>query len=157
MSLEMQFSTDLAQMNTQPQRIKVDDAARTNDNRGISWCPDSCQGKLLDLVSLTNLFGMRYPRLRHICSFAYFLEYFQLFLVDNVFEEYQEFSSIKSPTFVFCLAFAWFFANFSLALLRKVFLIKKVCSVIWLWYNNNMWNYSCLFLNLFIFKTKIYL
>ena len=60
----MQFSTDLALMNTQPQRIKVDDATRTNDNRGISWCPDSCKGKLLNLVSLTNLFETLYP---HLC------------------------------------------------------------------------------------------
>ena len=59
----MQFSTDLALMNTQPQRIKVDDATRTNDNRGIPWCSDSCKGKLLNLVSLTNLFEMLYPRL----------------------------------------------------------------------------------------------
>ena len=36
LSTEMQFLTDLALMNTQPQRIKVDDATRTNDNRGIS-------------------------------------------------------------------------------------------------------------------------
>ena len=59
----MQFSTDLALMNTQPQRIKVDDATRTNNNRGISWRPGSCKGKLLNLVSLTNPFEMLYPRL----------------------------------------------------------------------------------------------
>ena len=59
----MQFSTDLALMNTKPQRIKVDDATRTNDNRGISWCPNSCKGKLLNLVSLANLFEMLYSRL----------------------------------------------------------------------------------------------
>ena len=50
-------------MNTQPQSIKVDDATRTNDNRGISWYPDSCKGKRLNLVSLTNLFETLYPRL----------------------------------------------------------------------------------------------
>ena len=66
LSTEMQFLTDLALMKTQPQRIKVDDATRTNDNRGISWCPDSCQGKLLNLVSLTNLFEMLYPRLLYM-------------------------------------------------------------------------------------------
>ena len=53
-------------MNTQPQRIKVDDATRTNDNKGISWCPNSWQGKLLNLVSLTNLFEILYPRLKSI-------------------------------------------------------------------------------------------
>ena len=50
-------------MNTQPQRIKADDATRTNDSRGISWCPDSCKEKLLNLVSLTNLFETLYLRL----------------------------------------------------------------------------------------------
>ena len=63
LSTEMQFSTDLALMNTQPQRIKVDDATRTNDSRDISWYPDSCKGKLLKLISLTNLFETLYPRL----------------------------------------------------------------------------------------------
>ena len=63
LSTEKQFSTKLALMNTQPQRIKVDYAIRTNDNRGISWCPESCKGKLLNLVSLTNLFEILYPRL----------------------------------------------------------------------------------------------
>ena len=63
LSTEMQFSTDLALMNTQPQRIKVDDATRTNDNRGISRYPDSFKEKLLNLVSLTNLLEMLYPRL----------------------------------------------------------------------------------------------
>ena len=59
----MQFSTDLALMNTQPQCIKADDATRTNDNKGIAWCTDSCKGKLLNLVSLTNIFETLYPRL----------------------------------------------------------------------------------------------
>ena len=66
LSTEMQFSTDLALMNTQPQRIKVDDATRTNDNRGITWCPESCEEKHLNLVSLTNLFEMLYPRLLYM-------------------------------------------------------------------------------------------
>ena len=35
-STEMQFSTGLAMMNTQPQRIKVEDATSTNDSRDIS-------------------------------------------------------------------------------------------------------------------------
>ena len=53
-STEMQFSTDLALINIRPQNIKVDDATRTNGNRSISWCPDSCQGKLLNLEPLWN-------------------------------------------------------------------------------------------------------
>ena len=36
LSTEMQFLTDLALMNTDPQRIKVDNATLTNDNAGIS-------------------------------------------------------------------------------------------------------------------------
>ena len=48
---------------TQSQSIKVDDATRTNDDRGIFWCPDNCQEKPLNLVSLTSLFEMLYPRL----------------------------------------------------------------------------------------------
>ena len=64
LSTGMQFATDLVLMNTQPQRFKADDATRTNHNRGISWCPDNRKGKLLNLVSLTNLFEMFYPRLR---------------------------------------------------------------------------------------------
>ena len=36
LSTEMQFSTDLALMNIQPQRIKVDDVTHTNDNKGLS-------------------------------------------------------------------------------------------------------------------------
>ena len=45
LSTEMQFSTDLALMNTQPQRIKVDEKTRTNGSRDISSYPDSCKGK----------------------------------------------------------------------------------------------------------------
>ena len=67
LSTKIQFSTDLALMNIQPQRIKVDDATRTNDSRDISWYPDSCKGKLLKLVSLTNLFETLYPRLIERC------------------------------------------------------------------------------------------
>ena len=40
-------------------------------------------------------------------------------------EESQQFSIIQSSASECCLTFAWFFANFSLVLLIKVFLIKK--------------------------------
>ena len=57
---------------------------------------------------------------RHTFSFAYFLKYVLFFSnswlitwMKNVNEE--------------CLAFAWFFATFSLALLIKVLLIKNPC------------------------------
>ena len=59
--------------------------------------------------------------------FEHFLEYFLLFLDDNVDEEREEFSSSESSASGCCLAFALFFANFRLALLIKVLLIKKAC------------------------------
>ena len=51
---EMQFSTDLALMNTQPRYQSWQ--RNTNDNGGISSCPDSSKGKLLNQsVWLTSL------------------------------------------------------------------------------------------------------
>ena len=47
--------------------MKLIVSLRTNDSRDISWYPDSCKGKLLKLVSLTNLFGTLYPRLIERC------------------------------------------------------------------------------------------
>ena len=60
---------------------------------------------------------------RHACCLAYFLEYVLLLLDDNVDEECKQFLHVKSLASGCCLAFAWLFANFSLALL-----IKKACS-----------------------------
>ena len=51
-----------------------------------------------------------------------YLEYILLFLHDNVGD-----NAVSGC----CLAFAWFFANFSLVLLIKVLLIKKVCIPPW--------------------------
>ena len=59
------------------------------------------------------------------CSFAYFLEYVPIFLDDKLDEERKTLSSSKNPASKACLAFASFFANFSLDLLIKVLLIKK--------------------------------
>ena len=59
---------------------------------------------------------------------VHFLEYLLLFLHDNVGEETEQFSNSKSSAPRFYLSFAWFFANFSLALLIKVLLIKKACT-----------------------------
>ena len=59
--------------------------------------------------------------------FVYFLEYLLLFLDHNVDEEWEYFSNSKSSAPGCCLAFTLFFANFSLALLIKVLLIKKAC------------------------------
>ena len=50
---------------------------------------------------------------------AYFLEHALLILADNVDKECWKFSNDKSSTSRCCLEFAWFFANFSLALLIK--------------------------------------
>ena len=63
----------------------------------------------------------------YTCSFAYFLEYVLLLLDDNFDKEYEWFSNRKSSVSGSCLAFAWFFTNFSPALLIKVLLIKKAC------------------------------
>ena len=49
-----------------------------------------------------------------------FLEFFLLLLDENLDEECEWSSASRC-----CLAFSWFFANFSLALLIKVLLIKK--------------------------------
>ena len=57
--------------------------------------------------------------------FAYFLEHIVLFLENNADEEYEKISNSKSSASRCCLAFAWFFANFSLALFIKVLLVKK--------------------------------
>ena len=56
-----------------------------------------------------------------------FLENLLLFLNENLDEEGELFSNSRNSTWHCCLAFAWIFANFSLALLIKVLLIKKVC------------------------------
>ena len=57
--------------------------------------------------------------------FAPFLEYLKLALDDNLDEESEYFSNSKSSALGSCLDFAWFFANFNLAFLIKVLLIKK--------------------------------
>ena len=53
---------------------------------------------------------------------AYFLEYVLLFLDDNVGEEYEQIPNSKSSASGYCFTFAYFLANFSLALLVKVLL-----------------------------------
>ena len=54
------------------------------------------------------------------CSFAYFLD-------DNLGGECEYFPNTKDSASGCCLTFALLFANFSLALLIKVLLIKKAC------------------------------
>ena len=73
-----------------------------------------------NFINHITLFNQRY------LFFAHFLEYLLLFLDDNVDEKSELFSNSKSSTSgCCCLVFAWFFANFSLALLIKVLFIKK--------------------------------
>ena len=57
--------------------------------------------------------------------YVHFLEYLLLFLDDTMNEECQQFSNSENSASECCLAFARFFANFTLALLIKVLLIKK--------------------------------
>ena len=59
--------------------------------------------------------------------FVQFLQYLLLDLDDNLNEKNQQFSNNKRIVSGCCLGFTWFFANFSLALIVKVLLIKKAC------------------------------
>ena len=61
--------------------------------------------------------------------FVLFLEYLPLFSNDNINEESKWFTNRKSSASGYCLAFAYFFANFNLVLLIRVLLIKKACKV----------------------------
>ena len=77
------------------------------------------------------IFSLIFIAINHIASlkqthlfFVYFLEHL-LFLDDNVDEDDKQFSNTESSTSMCCVAFAEIFANFSLALLIKVLLIKK--------------------------------
>ena len=78
------------------------------------------------------IFSLIFIVINHIISFkqtylfpVLFLEHLLLFLDDKVDEESEKFSNSKSSVSGCCLAFAWFFANFSLALLTKLSYIKK--------------------------------
>ena len=97
-----------------------------------------CQGVGLFMSYLCDLlfiFSLIFIFINHITSiktdafvfFLHFLEYLLLFLYDNVDEESKKFSNSESSVSGCCLAFAYFFADFSLALLIKVLLMKKKC------------------------------
>ena len=75
----------------------------------------------LIVISINNISPLKQTYL----LFVYFLEYLLLFLDDNMDEESKHFSNSKSSPAGCCLTFAWAFANFSLALLIKLMLIKK--------------------------------
>ena len=57
--------------------------------------------------------------------FYLIFQYVLLFMDDNVDEEREYFSNSTSSALICHLAYAWFFANFSLALLISVADIKK--------------------------------
>ena len=84
---------------------------------------------LCDVFLFSSSFSSRliawFHEHRRTCSFVYFLVYVLLFLDDNLDGECVWFSNSKSSASRYRLAFAWFFANFSLALLIKLLLIKK--------------------------------
>ena len=56
-----------------------------------------------------------------------FLEYLLFFLMTTWMEESKQFSSSESSVSGCCLAFAYFFTNFSIVLVIKVLPIKKAC------------------------------
>ena len=87
---------------------------------------------MLYICNLLFIFSLIFIVINHITSFkqkylffVQFLEFFLLFLDNNVDRESQQFSNNKTFSRC-CLAFAWFFTNFSVALLINVF-IKKAC------------------------------
>ena len=63
-----------------------------------------------------------------IQTHLFFCLFFRMYLDKNVYEECEYFSNSKSSTSGCCLVFAWFFVNFSLALLMKLMPIKKPVS-----------------------------
>ena len=97
----------------------------------VYFCP--CLGLGLFMSFLFYLFftfSLIFIVINHIMSlkqthlfFVHFLEYLLLFLDDKVVEANN--SEISASGY--CLAFAKFFTNISLALLIKVLLIKKAC------------------------------
>ena len=83
----------------------------------------------LFLIFIFILINRIFHECRHACPFAFFveyvLEYVLLFLDDKLDEEYEEFPNSNIPASGCCLAFVEFFASFSLALLIKLWLMKK--------------------------------
>ena len=89
------------------------------------------------LCDLFFIFNLIFIAINSIASskqtrlvFAHFLECLPLFLDDNVYEESELFSNSENSVSGCCLAFAKFFANFSLALLIKCCLYKKCAFVL---------------------------
>ena len=87
---------------------------------------------ILYLCDLFFIFSLIFIVINDITSFkqtyllfVHFLEYLLLFLFDTVDEECEQFLKNRSSASGCCLAFACFFANFSLMFLIKVLLIKK--------------------------------
>ena len=77
-----------------------------------SWC---------DLLFIFIFINHKTLLKRRTCFFVHIL----LYLNDNLDEKSEKFSNSWKSASECCLAFAYFFVNFSLALLIKVLLIKK--------------------------------
>ena len=84
------------------------------------------------LCDLLFIFSLIFIVINHITSlrqthllFVHFLEYLLLSLDYNIDEESEKYSNKESSASGCCLAFAYFFSNFSLVLLIKKLLIKK--------------------------------
>ena len=87
---------------------------------------------ILYLCDLFFIFSLIFIVINDITSFkqtyllfVHFLQYLLLFLYDTVDEECEQFLKNRSSASGCCLAFACFFANFSLMFLIKVLLTKK--------------------------------
>ena len=99
----------------------------------VYLCPTLGLGLfILYLCDLFFIFSLIFIVINDITSFkqtyllfVHFLEYLLLFLYDTVDEECEQFLKNRSSASGCCLAFACFFANFSLMFLIKVLLIKK--------------------------------
>ena len=99
----------------------------------VYLCPTLGLGLfILYLCDLFFIFSLIFIVINDITSFkqtyllfVHFLEYLLLFLYDTVDEECEQFLKNRSSASGCCLAFACFFANFSLMFLIKVLLTKK--------------------------------
>ena len=99
----------------------------------VYLCPTLGLGLfILYLCDLFFIFSLIFIVINDITSFkqtyllfVHFLEYLLLFLYDTVDEECEQFLKNRSSASGCCLAFACFFANFSLMFLIKMLLIKK--------------------------------
>ena len=96
----------------------------------------SCLGLVLFMSNLFDpfyIFSLIFIIFHHIISlkqthvfFTHFSERLIIVLDDNMNEESKQFSKSTSTASGCCLAFGWFFTNFSVALLTKCCLKERV-------------------------------